>query len=37
MYNINKLKKEINDNSINERCRKNEKNFTRNRKLTPKD
>lgn len=37
IYNINKLKKEINDDSINERCRKNEKDFTRNRKLTPKD
>lgn len=37
IYNINKLKKEIDDNSINEKCRKNEKDFTRNRKLTPKD
>lgn len=37
MYNVDKLKKEINDDSINERCRKNEKDFTRNRKLTPKD
>ena len=37
MYNVDKLKKEINDNSINERCRKNKKDFTRNRKLTPKD
>ena len=36
-YNINKLKKEINDESIYARCRKNEKHFTRNRKLTPKD
>lgn len=37
IYNINKLKKEINDDSISERCKKNEKDFTRNRKLTPKD
>ncbi len=37
MYNINKLKKEINDSSINERCRKHKNDFTRKRKLTPKD
>jgi len=37
MYNINKLKKEINDESIYDKCRKNKKDFTRNRKLTPKD
>lgn len=37
IYNIDKLKKEINDNSIYEKCIKKEKDFTRNRKLTPKD
>ncbi len=37
MYNINKLEKEVNDESIYARCRKNGKDFTRNRKLTPKD
>ena len=37
MYNVDKLKKEINDNSIYKKCRKKEKDFTRNRKLTPKD
>ena len=37
MYNIDKLKKEINDESIYDKCRKFEKAFTRNRKLTPKD
>lgn len=37
MYNINRLQKEINDESIYDKCRKCEKNFTRNRKLTPKD
>lgn len=37
VYNINKLKEEINDDSIYDKCRKNEKDFTRNRKLTPKD
>lgn len=37
MYNINRLKKEIDSNSIYEQCRKNKKDFTRNRKLTPKD
>ena len=37
MYNINRLKKEIDSDSIYGQCRKNEKYFTRNRKLTPRD
>lgn len=37
MYNINILKEKINSNSIYSRCRKNSKDFTRNRKLTPQN
>ena len=37
LYNLNKLKEEIDDDSIYEKCRKRAKDFTRNRKLTPKD
>ena len=37
LYNIDKLRKEINDNSIYEKSRKKAKDFTRNRKLRPKD
>ncbi len=36
-YNISKLKKEIKDENIYVLCRKNDKDFTRNRKITPKD
>lgn len=36
-YNINKLKEKIDSNNIYSRCRKNSKNFFRNRKLTPRD
>lgn len=37
MYNINELKKEIDSDNIYEKCRKRDKDFTRNRKLTPRD
>lgn len=37
MYNINKLKEKIDSNNIYSRCRKNSKDFIRNRKLTPRD
>ena len=37
MYNINELKKKIDSYSIIEKCRKNQKDFTRKRKLQPKD
>lgn len=37
MYNIGKLKEKIGNNNIYLRCRKNEKDFTRDRKLTPRD
>lgn len=37
MYNINKLRKDVDSNKIYNQCRKNNKDFTRNRKLTPKD
>ncbi len=36
-YNINKLKKEIKDESIYNLCRKRNNDFTRNRKITPRD
>ena len=36
-YNINKLRKEIKDEEIYNKCRKNAKDFTRNRKITPRD
>ena len=36
-YNINKLRKEIKDGEIYNKCRKNAKDFTRNRKITPRD
>lgn len=36
-YNINKLRKEIKDGEIYNKCRKNVKDFTRNRKITPRD
>ena len=37
MYNIIKVKESINCNNLNIRCKKLEKHFSRNRKLTPKD
>ena len=37
MYNINALKRKIDSDSLVEKCRKNQKDFTRNRKLQPKD
>lgn len=37
MYNINRLKEKIDSNNIYSRCRKKNKDFIRNRKLTPKD
>lgn len=37
MYNIIKVKESINCDNLNIRCRKLEKYFSRNRKLTPKD
>ena len=37
MYNIIKLKESIECDNLNNRCRKNEKDFSRNRKLIPKD
>ena len=37
MYNIVEFKESINCNNLNIRCRKLEKDFSRNRKLTPKD
>lgn len=36
-YNIKKVKESIYCNELNVRCRKSEKDFTRNRKLMPKD
>lgn len=36
-YNIDKLRESINCDELNIWCRKNSKDFTRNRKLTPKD
>ena len=36
-YNIIKAKESIDSEELNVRCRKNAKDFTRNRKLTPKD
>lgn len=36
-YNIGKFRESINCDELNVRCRKNEKDFTRNRKLIPKD
>lgn len=36
-YNINELRKKINSDSIVEKCRKNKKDFSRKRKLNPKD
>lgn len=36
-YNINRFKESIDSKLLNVRCRKNEKDFTRERKLTPKD
>lgn len=32
MYNINELKRRIDSDSLAEKCRKNQKDFTRNRK-----
>jgi len=37
MYNIIKVKESINCDNLNIRCRKLEKHFSRNHKLTPKD
>lgn len=37
MYNIIKFKESIDCDNLNYRCRKREKDFSRNRKLTPKD
>ena len=37
MYNIIKIKESIDCDNLNYRCRKREKDFSRNRKLTPKD
>ena len=37
MYNMNELKRKINSDSLVEKCRKNKKDFTRNRKLQAKD
>lgn len=37
MYNMNELKIKINSDSLVEKCRKNKKDFTRNRKLQAKD
>lgn len=37
MYNIIRFKESINCDNLNYRCRKCEKDFSRNRKLTPKD
>lgn len=37
MYNISKLKEKIDNDNIYLKCRKNEKDFTRDRKLTPRD
>lgn len=36
-YNITRLRESINCDNLNNRCRKHEKDFTRNRKITPKD
>ena len=36
-YNISKLKKEIKDEYLYSLCRKRDKDFTRNRKITPRD
>ncbi len=36
-YNIKKLEKEIKDESIYDKCRRRQQDFTRNRKITPKD
>lgn len=36
-YNIIKTKESIDCNNLNQRCRKQEKDFSRNRKITPKD
>ena len=37
MYNIIKVKESINCDNLNLRCRKQEKDFSRKRKLKPKD
>lgn len=37
MYNIIKFNESIDSDNLNHRCRKREKDFSRNRKLTPKD
>ena len=37
MYNINKFKESIECDNLNNKCKKREKDFSRNRKLTPKD
>ncbi len=37
IYNLKKLKESVNEDDLKLRCRKNSKDFTRNRKLTPKD
>ncbi len=37
MYNISELKRKIDSDSIREKCRVKQKDFTRNRKLQPKD
>lgn len=37
MYNIIKFKESIDCDNLNNRCKKREKDFSRNRKLTPKD
>lgn len=37
MYNINELKRKIDSKNLVEKCRKNQKDFTRNRKIQPQD
>ena len=37
MYNISKFKESIECDNLNNKCKKREKDFSRNRKLTPKD
>ncbi len=36
-YNMNKLRKDIKDETIYSKCRKRDKDFTRDRKITPRD
>ncbi len=37
IYNLEKLKGSVNDSDLKLRCRKNTKDFTRDRKITPRD